>query len=200
MKNTLLILFFTLIALTGCDQREHPTQVNKSDCEGMLNVQQWRKEALDRDSIMINDEIPLLSTKADIIRLLGKPDQIIKISQKEGNIPYLIKNTSSTASRWIYGGTILDEVEGKIMVNTIDFESTDVKLVHPKLVLKKGLSAREICQLFPESCKLIIVNGNAWAGHIELKSSHYDGDPRMWFLIFRAGGLAKVILYPFSFQ
>lgn len=198
MNAPLFLVSIALFIVSCTDRGKVITEDFVPDCSGMLDVKKWRNEILDVDSLKINGRIPVICDKLDIVNLLGKPDQEIDLNISEGFVPYLIKDSLSKASRVQYGRTIFDEVEGKVIVNTIDFRSTDIELNHPKVVLKYGMSAIEISKVFPESCKLIIVNGNAWSGHVELLASNKELDPRRWFLVFQNEGLIKVILYTFS--
>lgn len=198
MRSALIFLSIFFLACSSCDQTTKPSLPVYEKCLGKVDVRKWRKEILDRDSLFIDGIIPLVAKKELILDLLGEPDQKTIIDHKDAILPYLIKDTTSTIRRWIYGRTIFDEIEGKLVLNTIHFESTPVELVFPQITLKAYMSPQKICSLFPESCQLIEISGNEWSGHFELMSSKYEGDPRRWFLLFRAGKLVKAVLYHFS--
>ncbi|AEE52784.1 hypothetical protein [Haliscomenobacter hydrossis] len=191
------VQFFFLVTVS-CDKVTKPATVVYEDCAGKVDVRKWRKEVLDRDSILINGKIPLVAKREAILNLLGEPDQKTIINQKDVILPYLIEDTTSIIRRWTYGRTTFDEMEGKIVLNTIHFESTPIELVFPQITLKGHMNPQKICTLFPESCHLIELSGNEWSGHFELMSSKHEGEGRRWFLIFRAGKLVKVVLYSFS--
>lgn len=195
---TTILLGILLLAFSSCKQTDKPSHSVEEKCLGKVDVRKWRKEALHRDSILINGRIPLVTTKEAILDLLGEPDQKTIVDARDAVLPYLLEDTASTISRWTYGRTIFDEIEGKIVLNTLHFKSTPLELVHPRITLKKGMDSQKICALFPESCQLIELSGNAWSGHFELMSSKYEGDSRRWFLMFQAGRLVKVVLYHFS--
>jgi hypothetical protein len=198
MRNSSILVSLFFLAYSSCDQTTKPTLSVCEDCPGKVDIRRWRKEILDRDSVLINGKIPLVAKKEDIVNLLGEPDQKTIIHHKDVILSYLIEDTTSTVRRWTYGRTIFDEIEGKIVLNTIHFESTPIELVFPQITLKGHMNPQKICTLFPESCQLIELSGNEWSGHFELMTSKNEGDPRKWFLMFRGGELVKVVLYHFS--
>jgi hypothetical protein len=197
MKNITFYLLMILVMNLSCSDKTESNHVKQNDCSDMLDLEKWRKEILNLDSILINGTVPIISTRRAILKIFGEPDKITKINPNEGFLPYLSEaSTNYEAFSLIYGGTSFDEIGGSVILNTIDFNSTDkIELMHPKITLKKGMSINKIKEIYPE---LIINSGNAWSGHIELKTSNYPLDPRRWFLIFRVEQLEKIVLYTFS--
>lgn len=194
-KSILLCIFLTF---SSCDIAIKSNPCAEVDCPDKMDVRKWRKEVLDRNSVLINGRIPLVASKNDILNLLGEPDQRIVINYYDATLAYLIKDTTSIIKRWTYGRTIFEEIEDKLILTTLHFESTPFELVFPQITLKADMDMRKLCPLFPESCKLIELSGNAWSGHVELMTSKNEGDPRKWFLMFRTERLVKVVLYHFS--
>jgi hypothetical protein len=194
-KSILLCIFLTF---SSCDIETKSSPCSEVDCPDKMDVRKWRKEVLDRNSVLINGRIPLVASKNDILNLLGEPDQRIVINYYDATLAYLIKDTTSIIKRWTYGRTIFEEIEDKLILTTLHFESTPLELVFPQITLKADMDMRKLCPLFPESCKLIELSGNAWSGHLELMTSKNEGDPRKWFLMFRTERLVKVVLYHFS--
>jgi len=200
MKYIALFLSLSLI-LYSCKNTEKDKPVfstPKEDCYGYLNMAKWRTEIFNIDSTSIDGEIPVYSSKDNLIKKFGKPDKItkIRVNQAAAFRAKDIPDETTYAERWKYGNSYFDVVNGIFTINTIDFESTDVTLVYKDIVLSKGLRFEEVRKHFPESCKLTIPGGNAWSGHIELflkKQSRFD----RWVLIFFAEKLSKVAIYEY---
>jgi len=196
-KFTLILLGFIILSCKKETKYEGSTSITKPIV--VLDINSWKKEILNIDSMKIDGQFPLLFNKEEYIRKFGKPDQRKIMNPQTGYFSYLKNNINSNAYQLIYGETILDGYQEQIVINTIDFNSTDIEIIHPSITLKKGTPAMEVCRLFPESCKLVIVNGNRWSGHVELFVSNRNSDPRRWFLVFKSEELIKIILYTFPY-
>lgn len=196
MKKLFLILIILL--LFSCTKKEDAIYFKNESCKGMLDIEKWKREILHIDSIKINGKINIIDDKKKVLREFGAPTEILQPSSFSSFIPYLYMDSTEKHYEILYGKTVFEGIGGKVVLKEVDFQSTDIELIHPKIVLRKQTPALEICKLFPESCKLIIINGNAWSGHIELKCSDKDLDPRRWFLIFQREELTRVVLYTFT--
>ena len=96
----------------------------------------------------------------------------------------------------IYGNTVFECNGEDVIVNTIDFESTNIELIHPKITLKRGVRPIDIQRVFPESGRLISGSGNSFSGHIMLAASKPIGGLHdIWFLMFRRDELFRVVLF-----
>jgi len=199
MIKVTLVLISSLIFIGSCRKKEVLQNKNNNNTHSAtLNIDDWRREILDVDSVLINGAIPIITTKENIFKILGPPKNRTKISSNSGFLPYLKTDSLSKAYRIYYGETFFDEIENVAILNTLDFRSTNVQLVHPLITLKGGLTVIELSKIFPESCKLITLSGNSWSGHIELHTSNKGLDPRRWFLIFQNEQLVKIILFTFN--
>lgn len=191
-----------LVSMIGWSCRESPSATEKGEerniCEGKVDIRKWRNEILDVDSLKIDGDIGFVSDKSILFSHFGKPDRVNEIGRNLGYLPYLTKDPSMVANEIFYGGTIFESIGDIVVPRIIDFESTNVNIVHPKINLRKGLDVGEVCKIYPESCKLILMGGNLWSGHIELRASNSGLDPRRVFLIFRNEKLVKVAIHTFS--
>lgn len=203
IKNRLpsSILLF-LILMMGWSCRESPSATKKkmeqSFYEGKVNVKKWQDEILDVDSLKIDGDISFMSNKNILFNHFGKPDRVNEIGRNIGYLSYIANDSAMVANEIFYGRTIFESIGDIVVPRIIDFESTNVNIIHPKINLRKGLDVGEVCKIYPESCKLILMGGNLWSGHIELRASNSGLDPRRVFLIFRNEKLVKVAIHTFS--
>lgn len=197
MKLSHLSLILVM-ALIGCnDTPEELVRYQATDCEdqGFVNVQEWRKEVLEIDSMTINGNLPLISTIEAYNRELGKAHARYSVTAEDIS---LYGENPNWKDRYIFEKVIVDTWSDEAIVNTIDFRESDIKVMHPKIVLKEGTPVHEVCTLFPRSCRLISSNGNQWSGFIELRASRSGLDFRRVFLIFRREKLIKLRIINFE--
>ncbi len=153
-----------------------------------VNVYKWRLERINADSVRIDGTIPIVASKDEIINKFGQPTRINQVSPKRN---YMVSD-GDKAYEWEYGGTVFDLVDGKLTLKILDFSSTDVTLVVDSLTLRKGMLGTDVCELFPESRKLLIPDGGSmWSGHLTLRSGRND-PYRRWILVFKGEKLAKI--------
>jgi len=200
MRFTWLVTILILLQSCEVEQSEKSYSTNREECFNNVNPSKWRKEILEVDSLKIDGLIPFVSDRSTILKKFGNPD---RISKKNGNNTFLnilVRDEYLDVQEMIYGSSIF-ETKGQVAIFTlIDFESTDVEIIHPKITLKRNLKIEEICILFPESCKLMLLAGNLWSGHIELRASDSTLDSRRLYLVFRNEKLVKVLVNNFSFM
>ena len=189
------IFFFSLLLLFSlCKESARDPLPQKMYYE-TLDIRKWHNEYLDFDSTLINGKIPLSTTKTELFRILGKPDETIPMPINIGNLYHFGKYRERDGDLLIYGNSIFEGHEEDVIIHTIDFENTDIELVNPKIILSKKLLPIDVQKIFPESGKLISGSGNSWSGYVMLHSSKpFSGGP-IWFLTFRAERLSRAILY-----
>lgn len=197
MRNIILIL---LLLFIGCNQTSNEvTNFPKPDCEamGFVNVQRWRAEILSIDSMTVNGYLPLISTIDNYTKELGAVRKVYGIQEED---IALYGNRSDEKKRYVFNGALVDTWGNQAIINALDFRLNDIEIVHPRIILKKGMSVAELCKLFPASCRLIPSNGNQWSGFIELKLSSSGFDFRRAILIFQREKLIKFKIIEFSFD
>lgn len=199
--NKIFLLAVSMSSFFSCIQEGSDAESTSSgplelSCYGMVDVKKWQKEILYIDSVLIDGYLPVQTNKASILKKFGLPNRTIQVAERFDFMPCAAKNTQFI--RLFYGRTIFDLIESHAIVRAIDFSSTDIKLIHKGTVLSKGTNIRNIVNVFPESCKLIVMSGNAWSGYIELKASDKSLDPRRWILIFQNEELVKIMLCQFG--
>lgn len=173
-----------------------PTPLNFNNNYEAIILEKWNQEYLHFDSTLINGSIPIITSTKIIYDLLGAPDKIIPMQLNRNNLSIIGENKQSDACYLVYGNTIFEKYGERVIVNTIDFESTNVELTNTKINLKKGIRPLDVQRAFPESGRLLGGSGNAWSGNIMISASKPNGGiNEVWFLIFRNEQLSRVVLY-----
>lgn len=198
MKTIKLIIFIPW--MFSCNQTHTDENLhNNNPFHYMLDLKKWQNEILDIDSVRIGQNIFAITNSVMLEKEFGRPDSILKSDGRFSFFPYIFeKDSLSQAYFLFYDGVVFEKMNEVAVISTIDFRVTNIKLIHPKIVLYQGMNVRELTKIYPESCKLVSVNGNAWSGQVELKTSAFGLDPRRWFLIFQGEELIKVLLISFS--
>lgn len=197
MKNIIALLL--LIGLASCSNETLTSKAtNSHNVNNMVDVEKWINELMDVDSILINDKLKVITSKAIATEAFSLPNKIIEIDESK-YLAYLLKEDENLIPYHIvYRGISFDGINDKLILKRITFDEEDLVLNTPFLELKKGVHIREICELYPESCKLIILGGNTWTGHIELRASKKAMlEDLRWFLIFKNESLIGVELHRF---
>lgn len=199
MKKYLLSITIMSI-FWNCSDNQAPSQLDyaNENCQYKVDVSKWRNEILEVDSLIIDGSIPFLATKEEVIAKFGQPDRINVIDNQLTHLNNYDRSKSAEVVDLLFGSSIFESKGSLAIFKIIDFESTNIELIHPKVNLREGLRINEICRLFPESCKLILLAGNTWSGHIELRTSREALDTRRIYLIFRNEKLVRVELHSFS--
>lgn len=148
------------------------------------------KEILEWNSIRINNKLPLLCKKQELLNLLGKPDKILDpedldicTSYFENNFNYLV-----------WGQSQFESTEFQAVISSIDIEAGKLKLVSPKITLDNSVTLEKIKKLFPKSSKLaeeLIIDNKGKVIGIKIAASIKNSEDG-WFLFFRAGKLVRV--------
>ncbi len=196
-KMFFLLLIFAVFACENKPQKPVlpvGNSLNKNNNYEAIILKKWNQEYLSFDSILLNGTLPVVTTKENLYALLGKPDKILPITINRSNLYLMQMGEPKKAYYLIYGNTVFESFEDKVIVNTIDFESTNVELVHPKITLKKGMQGIDIQRVFPESGRLL--GGSGGVRNLMISASKPNGGIQdVWFLIFTGEKLHRVVLY-----
>lgn len=194
-----IVQLLVFVLLAGCaDKKSEVAQNSQIDCEdnGYVNVQEWRKEVLDIDSVKHNGDSFLLNSLSYYRNIFGKETDSYDIADEDVAI---FGDKGESKTRYIFNGAIVDQVGDKAIINTLDFSTLDLELHAFGLVLKNGAKVIDVCELYPRSCRLIPSNGNQWSGFIELKVHNSGLDFRRLFLIYQKEKLKKIKIANFGF-
>lgn len=194
MKYIRFILL--LVALAGCKQpAEEAVTYPKIDCEayGYIEVQRWRNEVLSLDSMTINGEFPLISTIDHYRKEFGSVLRTYNVQEEDVAI---YGSPSERKTRYVFKGALIDSWGNEAIINMLDFTLNDVEIVHPRIVLKKGMRIMELSKLFPRSCRLVPAGGNEWSGFVILSAG--TDDWRRIVLTFRTEELIKIKIVNFK--
>jgi hypothetical protein len=150
-------------------------------------------EYLDWKTLKINNKLPLLCKKVDLITLLGKPDKIVALKDTDACISYFDKDPKLL----FWGDTEFETSDSIAVISSIDFESNKIRLVSPIITLDNSVTFEKIKRLFPKAAneaetdmiekkgKLIEVIS------VKISPSKKDSDYN-WLLFFRAGKLIRI--------
>jgi hypothetical protein len=195
-KNVLvsiLVLAFVLLNECCTNDAEKQNSVEQKNVSKESLINQYKNEILDYDLIKINGIVPLYSQIDKVEAILGKPTKIELIngstclSEKHGLNPVKVK-------KMYFGKSMFENWGNKITLIEIDFESTDITLIHPKISINKHTTRSDLHEIFPLSVELSPAgNGNAWAGVVRI-SSHRNAEAQ-WHLIFKGGKFTKIIFH-----
>lgn len=148
------------------------------------------QEILDWSTIKINNKLPLLCKKADLINLLGKPDK--KLNSQ--NLDICTSYFDSNFYYLVWGQTKFESTDSLAVISTIDIEAGKIKLVSPRITLDNSVTLQKIKQLFPKSSKSaqeLIIDEKGKVLSIKLSASNKYSDDG-WLLFFKAGKLVRV--------
>jgi hypothetical protein len=159
--------------------------IQKTDAVKAVNP-----EYLDWKTLKINNQLPLLCKKAELIKLLGTVDSI-----KTPHYEDICASYFDSAFKYLYFGESQFETSGTMaVVSIIDFESSNIKLVSPMITLDKSVTLEKIKQLFPlavKNAELIEVDKKGKVLSIKIATSKKDTDDA-WLLLFRNGKLIRI--------
>lgn len=196
----LFLLFISIIIVSGCVLKNNNHETNEQTTDGeTVNLNIWKSETLDIDSVSINGIIKVIDYKVRLIKEFGMPNKMLPLALSE-QLPIILEKTATSSSyRMIYSNQTYDCIEDKIILSKIMFSDSSIFLKTPKVELNKDTSIRDISILYPESCKLVLLGGgNAWSGHIELRVSKIAAfEDLRWFLFFKNESLVSVELHRF---
>lgn len=192
------LLFFALIHFSCESKQKEPigsTPLNP--CYGMVNLENWKDEILDIDSILINGKLPFTSKIDTYHNFFGKPDFKASIPATEGFLNFINPDSLEYGERYYFGQSNFDAVGGIAVIHKLQFNDRVKFLSHPVITLTKDTNIRDLMKLFPESCKLIANPGNGYVGVIILRASRFDLDPRRVVLAFNSEWLDYIEICTF---
>ncbi len=189
-------LIILLLTLATCNQSpEEVVTYPKIDCEafGYIEVQRWRNEVLSLDSMTINGNFPLIGTIDNYRKEFGSVFRTYNVQEED---IALYGSPSDKKTRYVFKGALVDSWGNEAIINMLDFNLNDVEIIHPRIVLKKGMRVMELSKLFPRSCRLVPAGGNKWSGFVILSAG--SDDWRRVVLTFRTEKLIKIKIVNFK--
>ena len=146
------------------------------------------KDILEFDSIKINGEIPLVTRKDKVIKLLGKPSKIVKVNQNTC-ISYYFTETLFAENYIYYGKTKFESYGDTLVLTKMDFESTlNLFLKHPKILFNHDTTLKEFLKKFPSA----ISPSEKERGEILYQISPSKNSSDFWYLYFKNGKLVRI--------
>ena len=159
----------------------------------VLNVMGRRQnspEILEWRTMRINNKLPLLCKKVDLLDLLGKPNQILDPQNLDICTSYFEENFNYL----VWGQSQFESTDSQAVISSVDIEAGKLKLVSPKITLDNTVTIEKIKKLFPKSSKMaqeVIIDSKGKVISIKLKASNKDSDDG-WLLFFKSGKLVRV--------
>ncbi len=147
-------------------------------------------EILEWSSTRINNKLPLLCKKNDLLNLLGKPDKILDPDKLDICTWYFDNNFNYL----VWGQTKFESTDSLAVISSIDIEAGKIKLVSPKITLDSSVTVQKVKQLFPKSSKNaqeLIIDDKGKVLSIKIAASNKNADDG-WLLFFKAGKLVRV--------
>jgi len=148
------------------------------------------QEYLDWNSVKINNLIPLECKKADLIKLLGKPDKVVTPKEDDYCVSYFQSDI-----KYLYWGESQFESSGsKAVISIIDLESNKIKLVSPKITLDNSVTLEAIKRLYPKAVSqatILDVDKKGKLLTVHLAMSKFESDDE-WLLFFKNGRLIRI--------
>ncbi|MCA2608775.1 MAG: hypothetical protein IM598_04370 [Chitinophagaceae bacterium] len=148
------------------------------------------KEVLEWNSIKINNKLPLICKRSNLLDLLGKPDKILDPQSLDICTSYFEKDFDYL----VWGRSRFESTNSQAVISSIDIESGKIKLVSPKITLDNFITLDKIKQIFPKATKdaeELIIDDKGKVVSIKLATSHKNSDDG-WLLFFKAGKLVRV--------
>lgn len=86
------------------------------------------EEVLEWNTIKINNKLPLICKRSDLLDLLGKPDKILDPQSLDICTSYFEKDFHYL----VWGHSRFESSNSQAVISSIDIESGKIKLVSPK--------------------------------------------------------------------
>lgn len=147
-------------------------------------------EYLDWKTLKINNQLSLLSKKAELIKLLGNADSIVTPHYEDICASYFDKDFAYL----YFKNSQFETSDGLAVVSSIDFESGSIKLVSPAISLDKTVTLEKIRQVFPLAVKKaewIEVDKKGKVLSVKVATAKKGADDA-WLLLFRNGRLTRI--------
>ncbi|HLD52439.1 MAG TPA: hypothetical protein VJA82_03985 [Sediminibacterium sp.] len=146
-------------------------------------------EYLDWNSLKINNKLPLLTSKRELINLFGSIDSIVSPNYDEICVSYF-----DSGYKFLYLGLSVFEIKDTMsVISSIDFESGNIRIFSPKIIFEKSTTFEEIKKLFPNSAKeatQVVIENNRTVLSLKLATSKFESD-NAWILLFEGEKLIK---------
>lgn len=199
MNSVQLLKYFIVIYfifLSSCDFKQEKNdsrdflKSQSNDCVSLTNL---KEEIFDFKEIKINGNIPLIAPKEQIFALFGKPTKVEQL-QHASLLSNIYLGKLNNIAKYYFGNTVFEGNQDTLILSKLDFESSNVTLVHPKITIsRKTALDTNFLKVFPESIKLKSFNcGNTCFGVLKLKAYKELGDGEEWNLFFNANILKKI--------
>ena len=147
-------------------------------------------EYLDWSKIRINSKLPLICNKTELIKLLGTADSIVTPKYDD-----ICSSYFENGFKYIYWRNSQFETSGNLAVlSSIDFESSNIKLVSPNITLDKSVTLETIERMFPlavKAAEVLLVDKKGKILSIKIATSKKESDDS-WLLFFRKGKLVRI--------
>jgi hypothetical protein len=191
------ILLFLLPLSLACVEKSNKSNTLKIQSNTLsIAVNNIKKvdttlEFLDWNSLKINNRLPLLCKKSEIIELLGQPDSIVVPNMNDICVSYF-----EGEFKYIYFGKSQFETKGdKVVISSILFgDNNRVKINNGSIVLDNSMTIDKLASIFPNAVKLkyeVTLDMGEKAMCVRLETSKVGGD-NAWVLLFQNGKLIRI--------
>lgn len=202
MKNILLFLLPLFISCTEKNSKSEKGIIKSNILDARSNNnntpdtnqtsnQKTGLEFLDWDSLRINNRLPLLCKKRDLIELLGKPDSTVVPNMNDICTSYF-----ETEFKYMYFGKSQFETRADTaVISSISFKKYNrIKINSGSIVLDNTMTIDKLASLFPNAVKLkeaLYLDGEGKVMCVRLATSKVVSD-NAWLLFFLGGKLIQI--------
>jgi hypothetical protein len=195
------ILPFILPVLLSCNQNPQKSVTEKipsntidsaePDKYKVDTIQKTTIEYLDWNSLKLNNKLPILCKKSELIKLLGQPDSTVVPNKYD-----ICGSYFNSDIEFMYFGKSFFEASGdSIIVSSIRLDSNKrIILTTGNLVLDNSMTLDKFATQFPNAFKLkeeVILDKEGKVLSVRLEASKAGTDDA-WILFFKDGKLIGI--------
>ncbi len=169
------------------------TSLDPSTDSARIDTPEYNSEYLLYSTVKVNGVLPLKSTLADFVKVVGKPDSIIKFNAETDCQFY------EEPYQYLYfQESMFFLVKDTAIFRIIDFRKPpDLELGAPSITLNAKTTLSDVQKIFPKAVGKIRTIDNAEGGHLRLVDlgASKEIEDEWWIFCFDGDKLVSVEMY-----